>query len=415
MAVDKKTFILLLVGLWALGWTSMPGVDGAHSLTSVDSQAHKLVAKLIILITVFAYYSISSVGWNRLINDGKHFLLFFLLNIIILPLSANFFYSFTRLIDYFLMIATTHIIASRLSRNADIESVVTYFFSVLTIYILAALVIYIVYPEWGAIGDGIDQTTQELKLRLGGTFIRVDAAAALGGVCFSFWLFEILRCKGQAGILKYLGLTISLLVVVFAYSRSVLIATTVSCVFALLRSRKIKHLKYLLVMALFLAGVFHEQVLSYYFRNESLENVQSASGRLFVTMTLFQINSWFNITFGNGYLMHSPQGLYFPVDELLQDMSSAHNGYLSALFGSGILGLLLCVFIHGRLYFNISHVQKTVPAGMSDWLLPVFLLLSISTFFDYGIWGTSSPSLMVFSLMFFIAMRLKALNSKLTS
>jgi hypothetical protein len=90
---------------------------------------------------------------------------------------------------------------------------------------------------------------------------------------------------------------------------------------------------------------------------------------------------------------------------LYADMASPHNGYLSVLLGSGAIGLVLVLLMNVRLLGWYRVVRRRLPGY--EWMLPAYAFLAVLTFLDYGIWGVTSPALLVFFVVYFALWRLR--------
>lgn len=407
LRLSSHYFIASLLLLWIIGWASLPGIGGAHSIEELSSGFHKITSKSILILFFAIAFSTKITIFTKFISDSKAIFLFILINLFLLSRSQNTFYSATRLIDFFLLISSAYLFLYTTRHSVDLTSKLTFIFKLLTLYLFTALIIFIFIPNWGAIGAGFNANEMEYTFRLGGTFIRIDAAASLAGACLAYWLFDANENGDYSTKFRICAIVISGTVLVLTYSRSVIIATSISFIYIYIkRTNSLTWWKlFIISISCVLFIIFGNQIFSLYTRNESIENIQTASGRLFTLVSMFNANSWFDLLVGNGFGMHSPLGLYVPVPELAQDMSSAHNGYLSVLLGSGLTGLCIIFWIHISLFLRIRSNDRKKSYPMLRWAFPAYLLLSISTLFDYGIWGIASPALLIFFLLYYSSMK----------
>jgi hypothetical protein len=157
-------------------------------------------------------------------------------------------------------------------------------------------------------------------------------------------------------------------------------------------------------IALLMLGL--DQVSEFYFRGESEGNVVSLSGRTFIAGALWSANTWQSLLLGNGYLMNTPDGLFFPVAELGTSMASPHDGFFAVLLGSGVVGSLLVLLMHVRCFIWFRKHRALGGRSSFEWTMPAYLFLTGITMFDYGVWGVTSPALLAFFVLYFTLWRI---------
>lgn len=399
-----------VVLLWMVSWISLPGIGAIQSAADLDSQPHKLAIKVVLFGIILKWLVIESGGWAKFQRHARPFLWFILLNVALLPLSDNIFYSSTRLLEFSFMVASCFLMVNGPRDAAESRRLFRVLFVLLTAYIAVALLVFFLNPDWGAKISGMDADTGEIKYRFGGAFLRVDLVAGLSGACLMYWLFN----PGRAGVgnmlVNRLGIIVTVVALGLAHSRSALIAGTavIGLFYAFYQEKSL--VKTAIAIAAIGVGCayFSAEVVDFYTRGESLENIQTGSGRTYLISAIVDANEWYNFVIGNGYLMNSPKGLYFRTEGLGTEMASPHNGYFSVLLGTGVLGLVLCASIHWKIIHRLGRIRRSDRWNDNKWLFPTFWFLTIITFFDYGIWGVTSPALMVFCFVYFGVTRLAA-------
>jgi O-antigen ligase len=400
----RKNLLLLIPIFWLIGWISLPGVSAIQSASDIAGQPHKIIAKILIsLITIAGLFLGKRATVSNFFNQAQLFWLFIIVNIAILPLSYNFFYSSSRLFEFALMTASCFLLMYDNRDEADMKSAINKIFIIMTLFIIIALALFHYNPAWGAKNSGFNATTGTYMYRLGGSFLRVDLMATLAGACLMYWIYHSDRKGVKCTIINSVGICVSVAALGLAHSRSALIlATCINTLFYLWYEKKcnIKTVILILVLSVGIASYFYE-IIEFYTRGESFNRLQTGSGRTYLYGALFKANEYVNFILGNGYLMNSPDGLYYYVKEMAGDMASPHNGYLSVLLGSGLVGLYLCILIHVKLYKNLMHIRHSKYWDQYKWIYPTFLFLTLITFFDYGIWGVTSPGLLLFTILYF--------------
>ena len=380
--IKLETLMPMLLVCVVLSWISTPNLATDVSVSEANFQIHKILFKcFVLIICAFAFFRIQGT-LQGYINHNKIFALLVIYASFISVRSPELLFSYTRLIDFVTLSFAAFFLAYCTNANNK-QCLKLKIMEILSFYVLVALLVYFIVPSWGAIGAGYDGISQTYKIRLGGGFTRVDAMASISSICFLFWFF-----KSEKTLLQMFLMISSFLVLILTHSRSVLIAMILGIVFVY--SRK-NFLKLCFVAFVFVAldittgGIF----LGFLTRNESYENLITASGRIYTLIAFFEANSVFDVLVGNGFSMHSPSGRYIFVPEMNQYMSSAHNGYVSILLGSGVIGFILILIIHVLYY--IRALKSNDKFHMA-----AFITLSISTLFDYGIWGTASQGFLIF-------------------
>jgi hypothetical protein len=400
---------IVLMSLWMISWISLPGVGAIHSIDDLEGQTHKIAARIVLYLMVLLYLCRSRIRIIDFLNEARLFVMFILLNALLLPISPNIFYSWTRLVEFSFMIGSAYLISHNFrdtSRALNIDKHLNAVFSFLTIYLVIALIIFYVNPAWGAKLAGVDADSGALKYRFGGSFLRIDLVAAMAGATLMYWVFSQ-RARTLSGMaLKSVGIAVSLTALALAHSRAALIGSTIVFLWFYIFHAKKQPIHLAVAATAVVATLFClPEVVDFYLRGESIENVETASGRTFLFAAVLSSNDWLHLLVGNGYLMNSINGLYFPVEEMGTSMASPHDGYLSVLLGSGIFGVILCLAVHLRILRHLRIIRKYGPWSRFHWMHAVFSVLVIVTLFDYGVWGVTSPALMIFAVIYFVTSR----------
>lgn len=282
----------------------------------------------------------------------------------------------------------------RLGRYFDIASGVC----------LLLVILYFFSPEWGVKFAGFDSITGEQSFRLGGSVLRVDLAAALGGCVLIFWLFVRPRTFGNYH--RLFGILAGGAVLGLAHSRSAIYLVILSIGFSLFskRSRGVGVIGVLVGLSIAILSI--EFLYTFLLRGAEIREIAALGGRVWLWAAVFSENTWVSALLGNGYLMNSPNGLGFYVPEMGRYMDSPHNGYISILLGSGVIGLALVVAMYFRFYRYVIRIKKPENIEIRDSLILVFVFLSALTGMDFGVWGVTSPSMLTFAITYIVVFKI---------
>lgn len=394
---------MLLIVLWFAAWVSTPQ---SQAITGPDLDGYGLV-KVLLRCLILALVAYRVHGW--LIRHAHPFrafrnvmlvpLLYLAWNTVLIPFSSNMFYSSVRWLELALIWMTAWVYVCAGRSAAPVEARLLGMFRVFTILCCALVVLYVVLPEWAAKPAGIDPVSREMRTRLGGSILRVDLAAAFGGSVLLFWLFA--RPETGSGGARMLGVLAGGAVLVLTRSRTGLALAMVQLVVAWARAGG-NRLTKVVVAALFLGFATQWSAMwEFLLRGERIEDLADLNGRLSMIAGLWDANNWFSLLFGNGYLVSSPDGLDFYVPGMVMTRNQPHNGYLSVWAGSGLLGLLIVGWMFRVYLANLGRVMRARAMPTCDLaLLHVFVFLGLITLMDYGIWGVTSPGMLIFAVAY---------------
>jgi hypothetical protein len=388
----------------------MSGADALaiHSLDDAFSQTHKLVARAAIVVIVFAWFFAKFLALRRRAHALVAITVYICYNAAILPLSDNAFYSASRLFEFGLLALSAFVIVNTSADRRALDRVVHSIFIAMSFVLAASILVFFVNPELGAKVAGWDDDAGAMKVRLGGPMLRVDLIAALSGASALYWLFATPHAIELHPPTRILHAACAAVTLALAHSRSALLLVTAILLFYFLRSHLRASTKLLVGFGtlIIISVLSVDAITSFYLRGESSENLLTMSGRTIIASSLLDLNSLTDLLIGNGYLMNWREGLFFPVPEMGVYMASPHNGYLAVLLGSGVPGLIIVATINLQLIRNTR--RATHPSQHdSGWHRPVYVFLALVTLFDYGVWGVTSPALLVFMLTYFSAALLR--------
>lgn len=398
---------IALIILWFFAWISTPESSAVKSAVDVEGYAHVKIA-LRVLIGSLAFlllirFVLGSVALRSKALYTLRLPLFYVVwNIVLLSRSEEFFYSIYRIAEFVSIWLTGFLFVEIKVGDRDIPLRIQLFFNILTLVCLTLLIVYFAAPEWGRKVAGIDSTTGEMTTRLGGSVLRVDLAAMLGGCVLLFWLFT--QAEGLGFFAKWCGICAGAGVTALAHSRSSILFTLGIIILSFFRKSTRPMALVLLASLLVISFVAMDAVVDFLTRGSELNTLSELNGRLLLWASLWQANDGFSLLIGNGYLMNSPEGLDFFVPEMAVYRDSPHNGYLSVLLGSGVVGSAIVVVMYASFWRRLDRGSVGRDLALNERVTFVFLFLSLLTFMDYGVWGVTSPGMLIFAVLYSAAM-----------
>ncbi len=247
--------------------------------------------------------------------------------------------------------------------------------------------------------------------RLGGDIINPNALGLYAGLLFIGSLHHIIRKEAFSKI-WYGLLIVSFIILFLSKSRTAIIGTLLSASLSYLiysfTTNKSITLRILLGIFL-LSGVicfYYENLVGYFVRGESEGLILKATGRVDLWIYLLKNQFLRNPVIGSGFLMLSdiPKAFYRGKHALY--LASAHNGFIQALIGLGLVGfLLLTIPLTNSFFFYLKRTlsknflnknNSLMRLNLMSQFLSIYILIIIHSFFETGIGGPLSPVIMTF-------------------
>lgn len=200
----------------------------------------------------------------------------------------------------------------------------------------------------------------------------------------------------------YLGINFAIML--FGTSSTTFIAFACG-MFVLLSSKDsgIKIINLILISLLFLIIYYFlkDEIFNFIFQGKSDHSIQSASGREYIwnhAIDAWKSNPWL----GSGFIV-AERNLHLIANSNVQILST-HNGYLSVLLGTGIVGTVIFgIFYIKTLFICVRSSFSEIIGREMTILFPLLVVLSVNNLSVHavgGAWDISSPS--VFALLILI-------------
>jgi len=178
-----------------------------------------------------------------------------------------------------------------------------------------------------------------------------------------------------------------------------------ACGLFLLMSSKdngVKLINIIIVAIVFIVvySLIQDDLLAFVFKGKSSYAMQSASGREYIwTHALEAWNK--NPLFGQGFIV-AERNLHLIGGSAVQILST-HNGYISVLLGTGIIGAIIfgTFFIKTWVKCIVASASEYIGAEMTI-LLPPLAVLTVNNLSVHalgGAWDISSPSVFAFLII----------------
>lgn len=393
----------MLIILWFFGWVSSPNSEAVKNLNDFTENTFLKISSRVVIFLILSFFLVHSLKEKdklRFIFNVLRLPIYYVaFNLCLLVISNNLFYSIYRLTEFFMMWLTAFYFINMRPDSIDISERLTRLFILLSWACLLLIAIYFIFPEYGAKASGFDPVSGEMSSRLGGSFLRVDLVAAMSTATFIFWLF--MRTKKLTDITKIFGIICGGTTMLLAHSRTS-IFVFLSIILLSLFNSKTRIIGFALIISIiFTISIIGnmDTILDFAMRGEDTTKLGELNGRIDLILAVMQVNDFSSLILGNGYLMNSPNGLDFYVPNFGRYMDSPHNGYLSVLLGSGIIGLIIVGIIYWNFLSNLSRPNNTINFLKGPMIL-VFIYLAAATIMDYGIWGVTSPAMLIFCIIY---------------
>ncbi len=408
-----RQLMLFIIFAW---WISPPESEAVLDISSLYgwNWVKALLRVIVITYTLFLFLpNIQKFSW-AFKGSMKWVWLYILWSGITLILSGNKFYSFYRWIETAFIILVVIILVHRVKDVEQAYSFINDLFLIASLFIIFTLIIAFFLPNWGTKFSGFDPYTGMPKSRLGGYFLRTDIVAGLSLIIFLFYFHELINTAGIKSWLKNIwGIALSSFVLYWSQSRTSLILGISLAGLPIWRTKKHLYTKILWLFLLIAAGVNFRVTIDWLIRRSSMEESMTLNSRIYIWKNLLYefLNSPFIFT-GYGYLTNTSQGLDFYVPEMGRVMNQPHNGYISILLGTGIVGFILALFIV-KSWFGLRKKIKSdrrLPIG-GVYLASLGALLH--TVMDYGIFGVPNPEMLVFMSLFVLIHKIAFLKKQL--
>jgi O-antigen ligase len=391
-----RRLILLIV---FMGWVSLPGSEAVLDPSFLHGWAlAKALCRFVPLIYIFCIFvpNFKKFGWILKPPMVWIFLYILWCGITIL-LSENKFYSFYRWVETIVMFFLPVALVRTIKEVKEVNNFINDFFIIAITFIASALLLFFIMPEWGGKFSGFEPLTGAVQLRLGGNFFRTDVIAGLSLIIFLFYFSQLINSIAFKSQLKKICIILlPFLVLLLSYSRAAIVSAILFSSFAIWKTRKTLKWKTAWLMLIIGVGVNIRIFIDWFVRYSTVESLLTLNSRLYIWKTLLSefIGSSSVIT-GYGYLTNSSEGLDFFVPEMGRYMNQPHNGFLSVLIGTGIIGFILILFII-KSWFKYRQKLKTDIRFPIESMHLAILGALLHTTMDFGIWGVPSPEMLIF-------------------
>lgn len=326
-------------------------------------------------------------------------------NIFIQQSGADLLKSFYRLIEYlifFLFIISLFRYDEKFSKN-DFYS----FVEISWFYLLVTIVIgCLFFPEKIL---GVNELGQTYS-RLGGSVIHPNTLGNLSAISF-LYMFYISDSKWRK-----IYCSLAFTIVILTYSRGAMLALILAWLIPLFLTSKNKLLITALSFILFIIVTFFygRYLIDFFSRGQGIEGLLTLSGRMIVWLSSIDLitssvsNFIFGISFGEaseeiiGYIMDVKYGISY------WKSPSAHNDYLQAWLGGGIIFFILTLIIQYKTLKLVSFLENKNERAFYYGSLLVFFLYSITmTSMNFNL----NPFSAIFWLMYLSLNRSKKCDS----
>ena len=403
--MSARRIVLLILFFW---WFNVPGSEAIRTASQIsDGNAVKVLLRVLVVfyILLHAPQVLHKRDGSR--NWAFHsylrgiWLYLFVCGVTIL-FSANKFISAFRWLDTAFISCLAVVLFNKARSIAEVTRALADVLLISAALLAIVAVLFFLAPDWGAQSAGFDADSGERAFRMGGPFLRTSL---VGGLSLMLLLFSVgwLAAQRRGCMFMYSLAGLSSFVLLFNHTRSALVIALILSSASIWRatSRPVwRYVSILLVAGAILSSSTIGQVLT---RKMPFEGLVTLNSRTYMWATLLSSMSESPATavVGNGYLMNGSDGLEFYVPQMGRYMTSPHSGYMAVLVGTGICGVI-CILVVAASWFRI---RRQLEEEVEFPILAVHLAnlgAMLHTIAASGIWGTTSPQLVLF-IMFFAA------------
>jgi len=401
---SRRIILLILI----LGWISLPGYEAVLEPSSLYGwTAWKAVFRAIVITYALFLFILNAPRFRWAFSNSMKWLwLYGLWCCITIIFSGNKFYSSYRSLEMITIMLLAAILPHKIKDEKEVADFIKDLSLITTVVMASVLGVFLLFPDWGAKFAGFDAYTGESRLRLGGSFLRTDIIAGFALMVFLFHFHKLINSAGLRGLMENaLVCSLSSLLLFLSYSRICIASAIFLSSLGIWKAKRKLIVKVLWTATAIGAGVYVRLLFEWLTRSSPAEELLALNSRIYIWKGLLSefLNSGVIIT-GYGSFTNGSQGLDFFVPEMGRVMNQPHNGYLSVLLGTGILGLILVLLIT-RSWFELNRNLKA-DGNFSIGAINLAVLGSfLHTTFDYGIWGVPNPETLLFFSFYCLARR----------
>lgn len=399
-----------------IAWFSLPGSQATLDWNHIGPENYpKIAVRVILGIYIFCTFlpNLRSYNWSLSTPVIWLYVYLFWSGISVLY-SSNTFFSLSRWIDTLLILLVTLHLCSRLINTNQVHYFCSRLFQIVIFILCLALAVFFLWPEWGSKFAGYDFTTYGVRHRLGGTFLRTDILAGLSLAALLYYTRDLFTNNRRTDKFSLVYVAIALLTMILAFSRASLLIALFLLFIDIWRvnRRPIVKIIYSFLIAISLFNI--EIVFPWLMRHSRWDELSTLNNRIIIWKTL--LSNYFDFCtalIGHGYLTNnSLQSLDFFVPSIGRSMNQPHNGYLSVLMGTGLIGLSLVIIITYMWFRLVNRIIKTSSSPTVEALHRANVGLILFSFVDFGIWGTPNPQTVLFFFSYILLNRLHWLNAR---
>jgi O-antigen ligase len=405
LLLDSMLFMLICI--------TFVGIPFTGQIASVEYNI-KIGLRIVCSAYFISKYIFGIFMYLRFLRNAMLFLfLYIFLAAISFTYSINPLISSIRTIEIFACFCAVNILVANIRTGNDLNKVTE------ILYVALITLMVIVGLSWWLMPD---KAIAYLNIRgdvprLGGQFVNPNALGVYSGLVFLGAFHHILR-KEKTSKMWLAVLLFSLAYLILSKSRTAVLGTflsaTISYIIVCYRTNKLVVLRLAIgvMFVVLFTAFFSERIAMYLVRGESEQLITRATGRLDLWAHLLDKQFFKNMAFGSGFQMISDTLHIYKGKHSLY-MPSAHNGFLQALIGLGLIGFILLSIstIYGLFFYLRRAVMPNRPdfahennkLNLFPQLLALYLLILIHSMFEAGIGGPLSPVLMLFFLLLAIS------------
>lgn len=379
--------------------------SGFSGLESVDTVS---IAKIIIRIGTFSILlSYLALRIHRLIDlvkgDNLIIINFYFLGLLSLAYSSDRFYSGFRLVEHvgYLLFALAILIK-------QFPTVNTHKAINLVLYSCGMLVT-IVWLTYFWNPNYAFRMLHGTLATFGGHILHIHTLGIIAAMIYGVIFFRLL-CRKKflttLSIFHILVVFLMFLTVILTRSRTSLIILVIVTMVIVWRTYPYRIGSICLVLALlYLLTVDQsviDQFVSYFLRDDSVENLRTMSSRTRIWEEVIAQTWEESPLLGYGYQMLSDKGIYFFSYEYGFERSNAHSTFVQTFAGLGIIGLLLLVWhitVIARTLVVLSFKREGSHQDDFFELLILYICCIIASITEFGIVGMTTPVVPVYLII----------------
>ena len=376
---DTLFFILLVIPFFSF------------SEYSFDNSSYRELKFLLRFILMF--FLIYNLKYIKIFNfrhgsSYSYYLVYLFFSLLSLFFSSDLTYSSIKFFEVVLILLSSIYIVNKFSN--DLLSSVKVTSLILVIYLILFYIMgYTIYPSFyrtmGYTGS----------LRLGGGLINPNLLAyclLIIGISIDFLKIQY--------IVKVLFKFIIVYLIFQTVSRSAIIFLIVFFLYQFLDKTNFGFKLFLFPILLFFTFYFNiiESATIFFIRGNDVDNVLTIGGRIPVWIELIENYSLgVHNFFGFGFQCLSANGPGILIESWgdYTELTMAHNNILQVLYGTGLFGLLISVYVIIKFYKEINRILDNNLRSYFRSIFYIFLLFSLV---EFGVYGPPNIIVLIFSI-----------------